>query len=501
MKKLSVLLFCVILILGVSACSFKNVKVIEISFYDDVTLIETMSLTKYNNSGIESPTKKGYTFTGWYLDRDCTKQADFSKIEDNCNVYAGWSKDADTVFYTVTFMNDNTVIKTVRASTVSTIAYPEDPQKSGYVFNGWKGIPEVLTGDVTAVADYLRICKVDFYINESDREPYATKSVIEGQKVDLPNNPSKADTKEAYYTFKGWQGDLENVKTDVKAYAIFDEHKITYNYTFLNYDGKVLSKGNGYYKSEFKVPTAEKSADESFIYVLDGFDLDEDGQVDDLPTLLEYSFTAKAVYTAKPRAYTVNFYNGDVLVDSKNVDYGNSVESDVIPQKESDAEFDYVFSGWDKDLSVILSDTDVYALYSSLIRSYTYKFINYAGATVKEVTAEYGTVIIAPEDDFKPSTNQNDYIFEGWDGFEEGMILIADIEFESEFTEKLRTYVYEFIFNNQVYATGTLEYGEEIPCPPDPTVPDGYKFNGWSGYTVGAKITGKCQFTARIAKQ
>ena len=42
----------------------------------------------------ETPVKEGYTFTGWYLDKDCTKQFDVNKdtVSDSLTLYSGWEK-------------------------------------------------------------------------------------------------------------------------------------------------------------------------------------------------------------------------------------------------------------------------------------------------------------------------------------------------------------------------------------------------------------------------
>lgn len=51
------------------------------------------------------PTLPGYSFDGWYLDKECKNPADFSKITTSTTVYAGW-KAADTT-YTVIHWQEN----------------------------------------------------------------------------------------------------------------------------------------------------------------------------------------------------------------------------------------------------------------------------------------------------------------------------------------------------------------------------------------------------------
>lgn len=41
----------------------------------------------------EAPTREGYVFTGWYLDRDCTAKWDAADtVNNSITLYAGWEK-------------------------------------------------------------------------------------------------------------------------------------------------------------------------------------------------------------------------------------------------------------------------------------------------------------------------------------------------------------------------------------------------------------------------
>ena len=54
---------------------------------------------------VTNPTLPGYSFDGWYLDKDCTNPANFSEITTSTTVYAGWEA-ADTT-YTVIHWQEN----------------------------------------------------------------------------------------------------------------------------------------------------------------------------------------------------------------------------------------------------------------------------------------------------------------------------------------------------------------------------------------------------------
>ena len=42
----------------------------------------------------ENPVKEGYTFIGWYTDKDCTNRFDVNKdtVSDRLTLYSGWAK-------------------------------------------------------------------------------------------------------------------------------------------------------------------------------------------------------------------------------------------------------------------------------------------------------------------------------------------------------------------------------------------------------------------------
>ncbi len=43
----------------------------------------------------KNPVKEGYTFTGWYTDKDCTNKFDVEKdtVSDSLTLYSGWEKN------------------------------------------------------------------------------------------------------------------------------------------------------------------------------------------------------------------------------------------------------------------------------------------------------------------------------------------------------------------------------------------------------------------------
>ena len=98
------------------------------------------------------PAKEGYVFNGWYY---------YSKKGERCSFEGGYSAifDSDVTFYadlakkaTVKLMDGNTEIKTVNLYEGASVGLIEQPEKTGYFFEGWYTDKE-LTKKVKSIAD------------------------------------------------------------------------------------------------------------------------------------------------------------------------------------------------------------------------------------------------------------------------------------------------------------------------------------------------------------
>ena len=82
------------------------------------------------------PTKKGYSFIGWYSDEACNNVYDFATaVTGNITIYAKWSIESYTVSFDVKGGNETIDSQTVEYN--GTITKPADPTKEGYTFGGW----------------------------------------------------------------------------------------------------------------------------------------------------------------------------------------------------------------------------------------------------------------------------------------------------------------------------------------------------------------------------
>ncbi|MDE6661287.1 MAG: InlB B-repeat-containing protein [Anaeroplasmataceae bacterium] len=81
-------------------------------------------------------TEAGYDFGGWFTDKDLkTPAVAGATIQANTTLYAKWTKKA--IYYTVTFIVEDTVIDTLAVLESGRLTRPEDPLKEGYTFYGW----------------------------------------------------------------------------------------------------------------------------------------------------------------------------------------------------------------------------------------------------------------------------------------------------------------------------------------------------------------------------
>lgn len=133
------------------------------------------------------PKKEGYTFSGW------------SEIPETMP-----AKDVTITgsfivnMYKLTYYVDGEVYKTCEIEYSATITPEAAPEKEGYTFTEWKGLPETMPAkdvDVTAVY-YVNTYMLTYMV---DGEVYATYNIEYGKAITAETEPKKEG-----YTFSGW---------------------------------------------------------------------------------------------------------------------------------------------------------------------------------------------------------------------------------------------------------------------------------------------------------
>ena len=164
----------------------------------------------------QTPTRGGYTFTGWYTDAGCTSAWNFEidRVSGPMTLYAGWEKNAPTE-YTVTFRpNNGDVSRTIRVLADSLIPLQPAPTMDGYTFIGWYTDSACTTAwnfDTDKVNSNIILyggweiyvppvppdCNITFKPNNGDAD--TTIVVLTGEFIPRPTVPQKDG-----YTFIGW---------------------------------------------------------------------------------------------------------------------------------------------------------------------------------------------------------------------------------------------------------------------------------------------------------
>ena len=98
------------------------------------------------------PIKEGYTFNGWYIDKQLTRSWDFAadQVTADTTLYAQWTINTYSVYFD---SNGGTLITSLTDIPFGTLlSQPTPPIKEGYIFGGWF-IDEQLTKQWDFTAD------------------------------------------------------------------------------------------------------------------------------------------------------------------------------------------------------------------------------------------------------------------------------------------------------------------------------------------------------------
>lgn len=380
---------------------------------------------------------------------------------------------------------------------------PEDAQFS-YSFVGWTPSPEPVTGNVTYVAVFesnvrqyvIRFVDDDGTVLMTYSLDYGAMPVYDGEI------PEKAPTAEYSYSFIGWEPQITEVTEDATYTAVYDTDINQYAITFLNWNGELLQDGLVPYGEmpAYVGVTPTRAGDAQFSYEFIGWE----------PALSEV--TEDAVYVAVfeqiVNKYNVVYLNYDLttVLQSYEVEYGAEVPAyvftgpegeDLTPVKPADAQYSYVFSGWDPELTegeTVTGDMTFVARFTGELNSYEITWI--AGDDTYVEHYLFGqTPSFSHDTPTKASTEQYNYVFVGWD--KEILPVTCDETYTALFEEELKLYYVSFMDEDGItvlkdavaYPYGTP--ANEIEQPPAPTKPADemftYSFAGW--YPELAEVT------------
>ena len=460
----------------------------------DITLYAVYEINKYTvtyiNEGIEyhketaiygsvitsiqDPTKAGYTFTGWYNEKEDKINHPIT-VTENITLHSKYEINT----YTVSFYHNNEkYVEDQKVNYGESAVKPSiDPTKEDYNFSGWviKGtnnkydFTSKVTKDIELESSFTAkpTYTVTFKIGN---EVILTENVIEGHKVTSKEAPYKKG-----YLFDKWYSDegltIENnfdekIMGNKTIYGKYNENKHTVTY---------INEGTTYYTEEVLdsfTATGPSVNPEKEGYTFKYFSKDKKVAFDYNAEITEDT-TLYAVYEINK--YTVTYINEESEYHKEELTYGSKHEKIEDPFKTG-----YTFIGWynenEEKVEYPITVTKDITLHSKYeINKYTVTFNDEDRITTKEVN--YNNKV-------EPVINQGKegYTFKYWSKEKDG----EEYNFNTPVTEnitlyavyKINTYTVTYINEGSEYHKEELTYGSKHEKIEDP-FKTGYTFIGW----------------------
>ena len=471
---------------------------------EDGTVLKTDENVAYGTMPAyngEQPTKAGnaqytYTFDGWMpeitaVTADVTYTAKFKATVNTYTVTwvdedgAELEKDENVEYGTMPAYNG------VEPTKAATAQYT-------YTFKGWNPEIAAVTGNVTYKATYEQtVNKYTVTWKNEDGTVLETSEVEYGTAPTYPGEtPTKAATAQYTYAFAGWTPEIAAVSGNATYTAKFTDTIRTYTVTWANWDGTVLETDeNVEYgaEPEYNGETPTKAADVQYTYTFNGW----------VPAVSSVTrdVTYTATFTETLNEYTVMWKNGDTVLKSEQVAYGDMpVYSGETPTKAADEQYTYTFKGWTPEIVKVTGDVTYTATFDQMLNTYTVTWKNWDGAVLEtDENVEYGTT---PEYNGETPTKAADaqytYTFKGWTP--EIAEVTGDVTYTATFDQTLNKYTVTWKNGDTVLETDKdVPYGETPAYNGEqPTKAADeqytYTFKGWTPEIVA--VTGDVTYTA-----
>ena len=190
-------------------------------------------------------------------------------------------------------------------------------------------------------------------------------SVVSVKEGEMPvydkADPTKASTAQYDYSFSGWTPELVVATEDATYTATYSSTVRKYTITFYDEDGTTTLDSKeveyGTVPSTSVVPT--KAPTNTKVYAFNGWD--------PTPVAVTGEASYRATYSESDREYTVKFVNGETVLQSEKLHYGDTPEyKGDEPTKEATEGITYVFADWDKEITTVSGDATYTAVFHEI---------------------------------------------------------------------------------------------------------------------------------------
>lgn len=184
--------------------------------------------------------------------------------------------------------------------------------------------------------------------------------------------------------------------------------------------------------------------------------------------------TEDAVFTASfvdlaPGMVRVRYLDDrGALIVNEYLAPGAPASYDGVPSKPSTREQDFVFSGWDADLSSVAADVAVGPVFEPVPRKYEARFFDYDRSPIATAEAAYGSYAQAPPDPQREPTARYQYSFAGWSATPNGYVPVelgpveGPIYAYAYYEPEARPYTLTFVEDGEAVCERQARYGSPI---------------------------------------
>ena len=409
-----------------------------ITYKIDGTVYKTEQLKAGQTINPETPTREGYTFSGW-------NSLPATMPAQNITVTGSFTVNS----YNITYQLDGATYQVV-AVAYGTAITPLSVSKEGYIFSGWSGLPATMPAhDITVTGSFtIASFKLTYVV---DGVVFQTQTLTYGTAI----TPLAGPTRDGY-TFSGW--------SSIPATMPANDVTITGEFTPIVYTLQYMVDGNLYQQQQVPcgatITPIEHPEKEG--YTFKGWE----GLPANMPA---GNLTVTAKY--EPTIYTLTYMVDGTTYMTFDVAYGSALSPIANPVKEG-----YVFSGW-SGLPANMPAGNVTVSGTFSIGTVTLEYIlngaGYQDYVFYTNTYKYGQSIV-------PYTRSPreiaGYTFTGWD---EVPAKMPGHDVKIYGTYKAKNYTITYMVDGQEYKKVTVACGDPIPeLIPTKT---GYTFTGWKG--------------------